>query len=397
MLRRALVLLLAGSGCTGSDEPPAGQSSGVPEDWEELACAWEDRVDGGADIIDWADVAALASDGGVVVGGAIHPSAYDEMVWLRRYSATGEVLWTTQDEPGGDLSPLIWRLALDPQDRIGATGYIAHPDHAMDLWVAAYEATGELAWSLDLGSEGKGNDACFAPTGELYVTGEVIDLEHSAGTLLWVGKFATDGTLLWTHSEAGQPGNNEGTALVCDDSGGVVVLGALIRDGGYGDSWTRRYDPDGNELWTTIVTDPQGSSPEELLFDGTRDEVLVAAYRVDGKRLYRLALADGAITAEAPAPEQRIFAADAGGTYVDGNFAVEGDPDCDDPYGDPCELIRYWGYAYYDWDAELVWWRAATTGVPNEESRSEVHSLAVADGARVLVGSLEDDIWVCYQ
>lgn len=387
---------MAACACTGSDERPEDDRPGPiwlgPDEWDPLACAWEDRVDGGANVVDSADVLALASDGGVVVGGSIHHSAEDDAHWLRRYSATGEVVWTTESALKGGFGA----VALDSRDRVGATGVIG--GYAMHLWVGKYRATGALAWSVDLGTEGSGADVCFAPTGELYATGSVVDPEHSSATFVWVGKFAGDGTLLWDHTEAGVPSNNtRGVALVCDPSGGVVVVGQLRAEDDHGESWIRRFDPAGDELWTTIIRDPQGTSPDQILFDDTGDQLLVAVQLADGTRLYRLALADGAITADMPAPENHIFAADAGGTFVDGNFAHDTDPECRNDFGDPCELVPYWGYAYYDWNAELVWWRAATSGEPDEESQNAMHSLAAGDGVRVLAGVVEDDIWVCHE
>jgi hypothetical protein len=348
MLRRTILLLVAGAACGGSDDSP-GLDWLAPDEWDPLACAWEDRVVGAGGVADWAGNAALTSDDGVVVAGAIHPSAEEERSWFRRYSATGEVVWTTDTVLAGFRGG-VSALALDHRDRIGLTGGIVADDATKDVWVAELEATGELAWSIDVGLVGSGKAACFAPDGELYVTGEIADRADSSASDIWIGKLAADGTLLWDHTELGPPGRNQGGALVCDPSGGVVVLGALIGDGGHYESWIGRFDPVGDALWTTIIA----GSPEQALLSAG-DEVLVAVHAAGGKRLHRIALSDGAIRADLPAPEQFILAADAGGTFVSGNFALDGAPGCQTPAGDPCELIPYWGYAYYDWDAQLVW------------------------------------------
>jgi hypothetical protein len=383
-------------GCGGSDDRSRAIWLG-PEEWDPLACAWEDQLDGGGGLIDSAGEIALTADGEVVVGGGINPSAQEHRTWFRRYSRTGEVVWTTDSALPG-FRGWFNALVLDDQGRIGLTGTITDENYREDFWVAALEASGELAWSIELDTGGGGQAACFAPGGELYVTGAVTDTEHNSASFLWLGKLAADGTLLWEHTEpAAFPGQNEGQALVCDESGGVIVVGDVLNGVTYSETWVRRYDPDGASLWMTTFSDPQGTSPDAALLDGARREVLIAVQFAASKRLYRLALSDGAITAELPAPEQRILAADDGGTFVEGNFAFDADTECEDPLGDPCQLVPYRGYAYYDWNAELVWWRAATAGIPNDEAQNAVHALAAGDGGRVLVGAVQDDIWVCHE
>ena len=394
MARGWVWLVVVAGACAGSDEPLEPHALwGGPDEWEPITCAWEDRVDDPeVDDGSVSDV-ALASDGGLVAAGSISRSD-DVEYWLRRYSAAGEVAWTTESEPGG-YHRYIQALALDAQDRIGVAGDIGRPDGFFNLWAAGFSATGDEVWSLDPALLGSNEDACLSPGGDLYVTGNIITPEHpSTGSLLWLGKFAIDGTLAWSTMEAGDRSRrNEGMMVVCEPSGGVVVVGDLAKPDGYSETWVRRYDADGDPLWTTTLGDPQGTSPDAALEDG--DEILVAVQLADRKRLYRLAVADGAITADLPAPERRILAADDGGTYVDGHFFFDIDPGCRNAGQDPCSLVPYWGYAYFDWNAEQVWWRADTTGIPNDETRNAVTTVAVGDGVRVAAGTLQNDIWLC--
>jgi hypothetical protein len=398
MLRGALCLLVVAGACGGSDDEP-GPLWGAPEEWDPLACAWADRVDSGGGP-DTAHRVALTSNGDVLVAGGI--AGEDQSLWLRRYSATGEVVWTNDDAASvGEPSRTVEAMAVDHQDRLGLTGFI-WDDYDGDFWVAQYEANGELAWSVDLDTGGHGEAACFTPTGELYVTGGALDPEDNSSlyaTRIWLGKLAADGTLLWERTESGlQPGQTGGHALVCDESGGVVVLGSMILADGYSESWIRRYDPQGEALWTTEVADPHGTAPQAMLPGPTAAAELLVTVRIfDHTQLFRLDLADGAIRSDRLAPDQLMLGTDEGGIFVDGNFDVDADTGCEDDLGDPCAVVPYWGYAYYDWDAELRWWRADTSGIPNDEAENAMHSLVAGDGGRVLVGAVQDDIWVCHE
>lgn len=246
--------------------------------------------------------------------------------------------------------------------------------------------------------------ACFAPSGELYVAGTITDPEHGGGSLIWVGKFAADGTPEWTHSEGDvRPGQNQAVAIQCDETGGVVVLGEAVRSDadsgatlGYG--WIRRYDTTGDERWTTTIGQAfdGGAGAEAMLLGPTGDELLVTIFNLSLIRLYRLDLESGALRSEAPAPDQRVLAADQGGLLVDGSFDVETDPECDDEEGRPCTFIDYYGYAYFDWDAELIWWRAESNGRPDNDD-SWMTSLAARDGTVAIAGKKENEIWVCYR
>jgi hypothetical protein len=268
-----------------------------------------------------------------------------------------------------------------------------------DSWVAEYEASGEVAWSVELNNGGGGFGACFSPDGSLYVTGDARDPESRVGMVIWVGKFDPGGELLWSQTASGRHGwNHRGVAIVCDEAGGAVALGELITPGAPDSlgpathTWVRRYDPAGAELWTTEIGEEfETAWPDQILFDPKGGGLLVSS---EGT-FFRLAIADGAITEEQPKEPRHVFAADEGGYYVDGAFSVQVDPDCDNTRDD-CDFQHHWGYAYIGWEGEPVWWRARASQVLNEDDGG-VNGVATRAGDLVVAGMAAGDLWVCYE
>jgi hypothetical protein len=372
-----------------------------PDEWEEITCRWQDQVDGPAEGRDGAIDVAITTDAGLVVAGAIE-DAGDEAMWLRRYSSTGEVLWTRQGS-GDSVSGAIGAVAVAADHRVAVTGKVEETAGREDFWIAEYDQNGEHGWSIDLDSGGAGADACFAPDGALYVTGTVLDPDIRSGTLIWVGKLASDGALLWSRTDPGNhPGReNRGRKILCDADGGVTVLASIYEPGGPDSigpathTWVRRYDGAGDARWTTTIgVEFEDSFPFAILVDPAANGLLVGS----GRQYHHLDPADGSATAtDLPAPPVGpVLATDAGGTYVHGGFGEQIDPDCDEDTGDDCPSILYWGYAYFDWAGDLVWWRATTSGVP-DDTQGAVQAVASADDALVVVGSRQGDVWVCYE
>ena len=336
-----------------------------------------------------------------MVAGAIE-DAGDEAMWLRRTSSAGEVRWTRQGS-GDSLSGDIVAVAAAADDRVAVTGTVEESADREDFWIAAWDPAGDPLWSIDLDTGGAGADACFAPDGALYVTGEIRDPDFRSGTLIWVGKLSVDGELLWARTDPGNhPGRrNGGRQILCDADGGVTVLASIYEPGGPDSigpvthTWVRRYDGAGEARWTTTIGEEfEASYPFAILADPAGDGLLVGS----GGYYHRVDPADGSATAtDFPAPPVGpVLATDTGGPYVDGGFGERIDPDCEEDTGYDCPSILYWGYAYFDWTGNLVWWRASTSGVP-DETQGGVRAVVAADDALVVVGSREADVWVCYR
>jgi hypothetical protein len=229
-------------------------------------------------------VAAAASPAGVYIAGQMTPPVARSFV--RQYSAAGSELWTREFLPG------LWASGLAAD----ATGvYVAgvevdgNPDNPSSF-VRKYSATGSELWTREVPPGSSPSELAVDRTG-VYVASYVVNLPEAfiskygpGGNDLWTRQLdfhpsavaAADGTAFFVtgSDETGSflrkydaAGNELWTrpapvaSKLAADATGVYVVGGLdahlfaalpgqCKSGSHGDSFVRKYDPSGAELWT---------------------------------------------------------------------------------------------------------------------------------------------------
>jgi hypothetical protein len=128
-----------------------------------------------------------------------------------------------------------------------------------DAFLRKYDHTGNLLWTRQFGSP-LDDSAMGAATyaGSLYVagftSGALTNQPNAGFTDAFLRKYDTNGNVLWTR-QFGTGGWDKATAIVADAAGVYVVgetSGSFTRQpsSGNGDCFVKRYDPSGNLLWT---------------------------------------------------------------------------------------------------------------------------------------------------
>jgi hypothetical protein len=211
--------------------------------------------------------------GNVYVAGAVTgsldglPARGGEDVVLAKYAADGTKLWTRQwgttgnDQSGG--------IAVDAAGAVYVTGYVeaaldgqAHAG-GEDVFLVKYDAAGELLWTRQWGTAGGdlGYGCAVDAAGDVYVAGRTsggMDGESHAGDHdLFLVKFDGQGTRRWTRL-LGTASQERGMGLATDAAGGVYVSGfsggALDAQphAGNEDILLVKYDGSGLKLWTRL-------------------------------------------------------------------------------------------------------------------------------------------------
>lgn len=211
--------------------------------------AWTDLHDGPASGIDAALDVAIADDGDVVVAGYETTAERDSDIWIRRYDAGGDELWTvTHDGPehGFDRGTSV---AVTPDGGIVVTGHVCVAGQAWDAWVGRYDADGELIWVRTHDGEASvfdaANDVAVDDDGAIVVTGyEFVDGEALD---VWVRKYDADGEEIWTHTHGGPArGDDQGAGVAIDADGFVYVAGSEFQ---------RRLDFEPEDCEEDLLTD----------------------------------------------------------------------------------------------------------------------------------------------
>jgi len=193
--------------------------------------------------------------------------------YLRKYDTSGSEVWHRQFTslfPATDIA-----RAVDADGNVYVAGKIGGvpQGYPSDAFVSKYDDAGNLLWTQQFG----GSNFCCSPAEDVasgiavdasgvYVAGSTDGLlpgQTSSGASqmdAFVRKYDTDGNELWTR-QFGTGFAESAVAISMDASGGVYVAGntngripnqtgGLEPSAGGNDVFVRKYDPAGNALWT---------------------------------------------------------------------------------------------------------------------------------------------------
>ncbi len=201
-----------------------------------------------------------------------------------------EVVWETGDTSVASVAAIDADEALLTAEGPGATTVTvtsAHDPGKSDVIAVSVSEPGELLRTWQFGTTDADGPYGIAvdDAGDVYVGGGTFGLLGEAafgGEDGFVRKYAPDGTVLWT-DQFGTSANDGVLGIAMDPEGNVVVAGftwgALTDDpnAGEADAFIRKYDADGEPLWT----EQYGSSLTEVGYDVAVDaggNVVVTGY-----------------------------------------------------------------------------------------------------------------------
>jgi uncharacterized delta-60 repeat protein len=199
-------------------------------------------------------VAADAA-GNVFVAGWIEMSAGDdEDTWLRKYAPDGSVIWTRTFDAGcASFGDHAYGVATDGDGNVVIAGDYTAPGGvgcATGVLVRKYDADGAVLWTLqDDASEARG--VATDADGNVVVVGFDWNGGAGEGDDLWIRKYDRDGTRIWTRTHSGAASDDDyGYGIATDGDGNVLVTGRVVDRADDANIWVRKYDADGDEVWT---------------------------------------------------------------------------------------------------------------------------------------------------
>lgn len=207
------------------------------------------------------------ASGTYVAGGTLdalpgQTSAGLDDAFVRKYDTEGNVLWTSQFGTPAEDNALD--ISVDVSG-VYVAGYTfgSFPGEAdasgSDAFVRRYDTEGNVLWTSQFGSSaGLRAQGIAAHASDVYAAGYTagaLSGQTSAGGLdAFVLKYDADGNLLWT-SQFGSTAD-EWQPRIAVDASGVYIAGYTRgtlpgqTSSGFDDAFFRKYDLDGNVVWT---------------------------------------------------------------------------------------------------------------------------------------------------
>lgn len=215
------------------------------------------------------------------------PDAY-----VQAYDPNGNLLWTQQF--GSTEEDRAAGIVADSTGvyTVGLT-FGAMPGHAQnagedDSFIAKFNPSGHLAWLHQFGTSGADPATSVATdnAGSIYmagVTGGNLAGTSAGGNDAYLRKYDSDGNVIWT-AQFGTSGDDRAYGVRVD-SGGIYVCGrtsgAFPGQTNFGglDGFVTKFDTNGNQIWLTQF----GSPDDDRGWDVTSDanEIYVTG-RADG-------------------------------------------------------------------------------------------------------------------
>ncbi len=234
------------------------------------------------------------TNGATYVSGYISDAAEQRDGWIRRYDADGTEAWTDTLVGEGGANDEIRGLVGDAAGNVYAAGYTSGPaGQGLDAWLRKYDPAGTVLWTRTYNGPNNATDVFDAVTvdgdGNVVVGGYHGVPEQGADVFL--RKYDPNGDVLWTRSSSG---DNGGTDLIWDvepsPAGHLYVAG--YENGPAGEAvnaWLAKYDADGNQLWDRSYNGPASLDDYligvEVIGD---DDVIVCGYQNETAIPWRL-------------------------------------------------------------------------------------------------------------
>lgn len=218
---------------------------------------WVHTYDGPDSRTDVYDALVLDADGNLILGGYSQSATSSNDVFLRKLDPAGAVLWSRVFPGPSGGSDILWDVDVSPAGHIFAAGYEGGPaGEGRNAWLGKFDTDGNEIWSRSFNGPASLDDQLIGLAAvdedEVVVSGY-----HTASSIPWellVRRYDSLGMIVWTDRYAG--GTSEGAhafgMTVDPEDGKLVVTGSEIV-AGVRNVLVRKYSPEGQESWTSIV------------------------------------------------------------------------------------------------------------------------------------------------
>jgi hypothetical protein len=211
---------------------------------------WEDRYEGPEARACGRGVAVDTGGRAYLVGEVTGPRETPASILLA-YSPSGRRLWARYVEG------VVGRGLAVGGRRLAVVGARSGAGRGYEAWVGVYTLRGRAVWTRSFGGPAGKDDfalgVAVGADGSLYVAGYLTTSASPWNEDLFVRRYSSHGSLIWTRLPRDQAGDYDHAQAVAV-RGRFLYVGGIVdgSEGGprFGDAWLRRLTTGGRAVWT---------------------------------------------------------------------------------------------------------------------------------------------------
>lgn len=174
---------------------------------------------------------------------------------LVKFNKNGILQWNKWLDASGGGNDFARSMAVDASSNIYITGFGTKTGQGNNIYTSKYSKTGTKQWTKNYNdinnTEDIGESISIDNSGNVFVTGYQVDPNNFGHSDVITIKYNNSGTQQWASiSGAGNNGDDNGTQVLADNSGGCYVTGHLSQSGQNSTFYVQRIASNGSVTWT---------------------------------------------------------------------------------------------------------------------------------------------------
>lgn len=239
---------------------------------------WSTTFDGPLGQNDGGRGVATDGEGNVAIAGFVRTGANDNDIFVAHLRPQGTTDWTDTIAGPEVFDDRGRAVAADAEGNVFVAGYVSHGGFDRNVWLRKYDPEGTAEWTEQWDSPSMADDAGFGVTvgtdGSVAVAGHTPVVADNQD--IWLGRWDTDGELLWFKQFGGQSFvNDQGFAVAADSANNFIVAGFRGISETDSDIWMRKYDEGGNVVWSQAVAGRGADRDQATAIAVDRDDNLL--------------------------------------------------------------------------------------------------------------------------
>ncbi|MEO8514595.1 MAG: T9SS type A sorting domain-containing protein [Ignavibacteria bacterium] len=222
-----------------------------------------------------------ASGYSYVTGYTYDTQTQNDIVTIK-YTPTGDTVWVRSYNGTSNQNDEGTGICVDAQGNVYVVGFAEISGKSLDVMLIKYTSDGAQQWAIPYSKstsafQDKGTDIAVDANGYIYITGFTTD--DSGIQNIFTRKCDPNGNEMWSKLESGLSHlNSQGSSIVVSNAGNVYVTGYVTIANGITDIAVVSYDNSGNLNWSNIIPGSGGEDKAWGIVVDAAENVYITGY-----------------------------------------------------------------------------------------------------------------------